>query len=99
MSHVVADAVLVVFIAIWVTAFLAVLAVVVYGTMAIRHVRPGLNRRGRDTLWNPANVLLRSNLLTETGLRYRRKCFIALCIFVACVGSTLLIAAITGQLR
>jgi hypothetical protein len=99
MPHVVAGAVLVVFVAIWLTAFLAFLAVAVYGIMAIRHVRPGLNRWGRDTLWNPANVLLSSNQLTDTGLRYRRKCFIALSIFIACICGTLLVAAITGQLR
>jgi hypothetical protein len=37
--------------------------------------------------------------LTEKGLRYRRKCLISLGIFVVCVGGTLLLAAITGQLR
>ena len=78
---------------------IALFACVLYAIKAIRHARPSVNLRGRDTLWNPANVLLGDTMLTDEGLRYRRKCLKALCIFIACVGGTLLVAAVTGQLR
>ena len=99
MSQVFAGAVLVAFVAVWLTALIALLACVLYAIKAIRHTHPSVNLWGRDTLWNPANVLLSSTMLTDEGLRYRRKCLKALCIFIACVGGTLLVAAVTGQLR
>ena len=99
MSQVLAGTVLVGFVAICLTAFIAWVAVVVYGIKAIRRARPGVNLWSRDTLWNTANVLLSANMLTAEGLRYRRKCLMAACIFVACTGGTLLVAAITGQFR
>jgi hypothetical protein len=99
MSQVLSSAVLVGFVAAWLTALVACFASVVYGIKAIRRARPGVKLWGHDTLWNPANVLLSSNLLTADGLRYRRKCFMSVGIFVACVGGTLLVAAITGQLK
>jgi hypothetical protein len=99
MSQIFVGAALAVFVAIWLTAVITLLTCVVYAVKAIRCARPGIWLWGRDTLWNPANVLLSSNMLTEKGLRYRRKCLISLGIFVVCVGGTLLLAAITGQLR
>lgn len=99
MSQVLAGAVLVAFVAVWLTALATLLAGMVYAIKAIRHARPGVDLRGRDTFWNPANVLLSSAMLTDEGLRYRRKCLKSLGIFAACVGGTLLLAAITGQLR
>jgi len=99
MLQVLVGAALIGFIAIWLTAFGAFLACVVYGVKAVRRARPGISLWGRETLWSPANVLLSSNMLTDEGLRYRRKCFKSLGIFIACVGGTLLVAAITGQLK
>jgi len=99
MSQVLAGTALAGFVAAWLTALIAWFAGIVYGIKAIRRARPGVKLWGRDTLWNPANVLLTSNMLTEEGMRYRRKCFMSVGIFVACVGGTLLVAAITGQLR
>ena len=99
MSQVLANAVLVGFVAIWLAAFIAFLAAVVYGIKAVRCARSGVNLWGRDTLWNPANALLSSSMLTDEGLLYRRKCFKSAGIFVACVGGTLLVAALTGQLK
>jgi hypothetical protein len=99
MSQVLANTVLVGFVAIWLTAFIAFLAAVVYGIKAIRCARSGVSLWGRDTLWNPANALLSSSMLTDEGLRYRRKCFKSAGIFVACIGGTLLVAALTGQLK
>jgi hypothetical protein len=75
MSQVLAGTVLVVFVTVWLTALVTLLACVFYAIKAIRHARPGVNLWGRDTLWNPANVLLSSAMLTDEGLRYRRKCF------------------------
>lgn len=90
---------LVVFVAIWFTAALTLLACIVYAFKAVRRARPDINLWGRGTLWNPLNVLLSSEMLTHEGLRYRHKCLTSLAIFVVCVGGTLLFAAITGQLR
>jgi len=87
------------FVVAWVTGVIAWFAAIVYGFKAARRARPGVKLWGRDTMGNPANVLLSSSLLTEEGLRYRRKCFTAIVIFVACVGIPLLVAAITGQLK
>ena len=99
MSQIFVGLALVVFIAIWLTALITLIACVVYAFKAVLCARPGIKLWGRDTPWNPANVLLSSNMLTENGLRYRRKCLISLSIFTVCVGGTLLLAAITGQLR
>ena len=99
MLQVLAGAALVVFAAIWLTAVITFFACVVYAVKAIRCARPDVKLWGRDTLWNPANVLLSANLLTDEGQRYRRKCFKSLGIFTALAGGTLLVAAITGQLR
>lgn len=99
MSQALAGAALVGFVVIWLTALITFLSCVVYAAKAIRRARPGINLWGRDTLWNPANVLPGSNMLTDGGQRYRHKCFKSLGIFVACVGGTLLVAAITGQLN
>jgi hypothetical protein len=99
MLQILAGAAIMAFVAVWLTALIALLACLLYAIKAIRHARPGVNLWSRDTLWNPANVLLSSTMLTNEGLRYRRKCLKALCIFIACVGGTLLVAAVTGQLR
>ena len=90
---------LVAFAAIWLTAAVTLLACAIYAFKAVRHTRPGINLWGRDTLWNPLNVLLSSKMLTDEGLRYRHKSLVSLAIFSSCVGGTLLFAAITGHLR
>lgn len=99
MSQLISGVVLAGLVAVWLAALVAWFAGIVYGIKAIRRARPGVKLWGRDTLWNPANVLFSSNLLTVEGLRYRRKCFMSAGIFVACVCSTLLVAALTGQLK
>jgi hypothetical protein len=99
MSQAIAVAAQIGFVVIWFVGVLAWFTAIVCGFKAVRRTRPGVNVRGRETLWNPANVLLRTSLLTEEGLRYRRKCFVAVVVFIACIGVPLLIAGITGQLR
>jgi hypothetical protein len=99
MLQILAGVALVIFAAFWLTAVIALFAFVVYAVKAIRCARPGVNLWGRDTLWNPANVLLGTNLLTDEGQQYRRRCFKSLGIFTALVGGTLLVAAISGQLK
>ncbi len=69
-------------------------AVLIYGFKAIRRARPGVGIWGRETLWNPANLLLRPKLLTEKGCAYRRKCFLAVAIFFVSTGLPVIIAAI-----
>ncbi|WP_329742124.1 hypothetical protein [Dyella sp. A6] len=99
MSLVLEDLVLTAFVAVWLVAVVTLFACVIYAIKAVRCARPGVNLWGRDTLWNPANALLSSGMLTDEGLRYRRKSLKSLVIFIACVGGTLLFAAITGQLK
>jgi hypothetical protein len=97
MSQVLEGVVLTAFVAVWLAAITIFFACVIYAIKAIRCVRPGINLWGRDTVWNSANTLLSSGMLTDKGLRYRRKSLKSLGIFIACVGGTLLFAAITGQ--
>ena len=99
MSQALAGILLVGFVVVWVTGVLAWFAIIVYGFKALRRARPGVKLWGRDTMWNPANALLNSNLLTEEGLRYRRKCLLSVAVFIACVVIPLLLAAVTGQLK
>lgn len=99
MSQGLAGVALVFFVFAWITAVLAWFASIVFGFKAIRRMRPGVKLWGRGAMWNPANALLNSNLLTEEGLRYRRKCFLSVGVFIACVVIPLLVAAVTGQLR
>ncbi|HEY9512256.1 MAG TPA: hypothetical protein VIQ48_06750 [Rhodanobacter sp.] len=96
MSQVLAGVALVGFATAWFAAVLAWFASIVFGFKAIRRTRSGVKR---GTMWNPANALLNSNLLTEDGLRYRRKCFLSVGVFIACVVVPLLVAAVTGQLK
>lgn len=83
----------------WIGAAVSWLAILVFGIKAIGRTRPGVDLWGRDTGWNPANVLMRPSLLTSEGLIYRRRCFVAFWIFLCCVGVSLAIAALTGNLR
>lgn len=85
--------------ALWTLALASWFAVVVYGFKAVRQLRPGVRLWSRATLWNLANALLRSDLLTEQGRRCRSRCLRALLVFVACVGSLVLIGALTGALK
>lgn len=87
------------FVVAWCTAVIAWFAAIVFAVKAVRRARPGVRLWGRETLWNPANALLNPQLLTPEGLACRRKCFIAIGVFVACVGIPLLVAAITGTLK
>jgi hypothetical protein len=85
--------------ALWALALVSWFAVVVYGFKAVRQPRPGVRLWSRATLWNPANALLRSELLTEQGRRDRSRCLRALLLFVACVSSLLFVGALTGTLK
>lgn len=87
------------FVAVWLATAVTFFACAIYAIKAIRCARPGVKFWGRDTLWNPANALLSSGMLTDEGLRYRRKSLKSLGIFIACVGGTLLLGAIMGQLK
>jgi hypothetical protein len=99
MSRVLEVVALVGFVVVWIIAVLAWFAIIVFGFKAVRRTRSGVKLWGRGTMWNPANALLNSDLLTEDGLRYRRKCFLSIGVFIACVVVPLLVAAITGQLK
>ncbi len=91
--------VVVAFGALWTLAVASWFAFVVYGVKAVRQPRPGVRLWSRATLWNPANALLRPELLTEQGRRHRSRCLRALLVFVGCVGSLLFVGALTGTLK
>jgi hypothetical protein len=91
--------VVVAFVALWTLAHVSWFAVVLYGFKAVRQPRPGVRLWSRATLWNPANALLRPELLTEQGRRHRSRCLWALLVFGACVRSLLFVGALTGTLK
>jgi len=97
MPEVLTGLALVGFVVAWTGGVAAWFAILIYGVKAVRRSRPGVNLWGRDTWWNPAYVLIRPSLLTEEGRGYQRKCFLALGVFVICVGVPLAIAALTGN--
>ena len=99
MTKVLAATALLGFIASWCTAAIAWFSAIVFAVKAVRRAQPGIKLWGRETLWNPANALLNPQLLTPEGLAYRRKCFIAILVFVASVGVPLFVAALTGALK
>src|SRR3972149_4888259 len=83
----------------WLLALAFWLATVIYGIKAIRRPRGGISLWGRATTWNRANGLLRPELLTDDGQRYRSRCLRAVLIFVASVGSGLVIGAVAEQFK
>lgn len=99
MTKLLAATALLLFVAAWCTAAIAWFSAVVFAVKAVRRAQPGVRLWGREMLWNPANALLNPQLLTPEGLSYRRKCFIAIGVFVACAVVPLLMAAITGTLH
>jgi hypothetical protein len=99
MPSILSTIVIIAFGVLWTLAVASWVAVVVYGVKALREPRPGVRLCSRATLWNPANALIRAELLTEQGRRYRAKCLRALLLFGACVGGGLLIGSLTGTLK
>ena len=83
----------------WLVGVTAWLATLFYGLKTLRHRKPGVNLWSSETLWNPANILLRPGLLTSEGLVYRRRCFLSVLIFFLMVGSSLMFGALTGTLK
>jgi len=88
------DILLVIGIGVGVPAWIAIL---IFGIKTIRHARQDVSIWGRETGWNPANVLLRPELLTDEGKEYRRKCFIALLVFVIAIGLPLFMDSLAGK--
>ncbi len=70
----------------------------VFGFKAICNARPGINLWGRETMWNPCNVLLFPGMLTDQGKHHRRRCLLAILWFVIPILVTMLLAAVTGNL-
>jgi len=81
-----------------VIAPVAWVCMLVFGFKAVRNARPDVNLWGRETMWNPGNVLIFRGMLTDEGKRYRRKCFLAVLWFVVPIGTAMLLATITGNL-
>jgi hypothetical protein len=68
--------------------------IVFWQVRMIRSRRPGVSVWSRQLIGNPANVLLRPNLLTDEGRRARRKMLYAALVFLAAVT----LSFITGTL-
>lgn len=99
MTQALADIALLGFLATWCVGVIAWFSAIVFAVKAVRRTQAGVRLWGRETLWNPANALLNPQLLTPEGVAYRRKCFIAMGVFIGCVCVPLLLAAITGSLK
>ena len=69
--------------------------IIFFGVQAARYAKTEVNVWGSETLWNPLNVLLFPSLLTDQGLRYRRRCFQAAACFVLPIVVTMALAAVT----
>ena len=74
------------FVVAWLVGVLSWGAIVVYAFKTVRCARPGISIWGRATLWNPFNLLVLPHLLTQDGRLHRKKCFLALVVFVGSVG-------------
>jgi hypothetical protein len=99
MTRVLAVIALVGFMAAWCMAVVAWFSAIVFAVKAVRRTQAGVR------LWVEKRYGIRQtpfsipSLLTTEGLAYRRKCFIAIGVFVVCVGVPLLVAAVTGALK
>lgn len=80
-------------------AVVALPCVLFFAVQAARHVKPGVRVWGSETQWNPFNVLSFPRLLSDEGLKHRRRCFLAIVCFIAPILLTLALAALTGQLE
>jgi ABC-type nitrate/sulfonate/bicarbonate transport system permease component len=62
----------------------------------IANRRDGVHLVRDAPLGNPANILLKAELLTEKGIAYRRRMVASLLVFVAIVVGGFVVAAIVG---
>jgi len=49
------------------------------------HYQPGVNKWGKETIFNPFNGMWRRDLLTETGVKHAKKCTLAVVKFVIAI--------------
>ena len=80
-------------------ALISWFAIVIYGAKAIRLARPEVSPWSRATDWNPTNVLVRPELLTVEGRRYRARCFRAALVFVGCIALAVAVGAVVRVLK
>jgi hypothetical protein len=78
--------------------FIAWLRIVFFGWKALANRRQEVHLFRDAPLGNPANILLKGDLLTERGLEYRRKMLAALLLFLVIVVGAFAIAAVIGVL-
>lgn len=83
----------------WVASLAAWISIVVFGLKVLRNVLPGVSPWSRRFAYNPANVVFHPELLTPEGLIHRRRLGWAVAVFVGLVLGTLLLAALTGNVR
>jgi hypothetical protein len=65
----------------------------------VSNAKPGVPLRGRQTLWNPANVVVRPSLLTDQGRVYRRRFIVSAICFLLPFVLMLIASAVTGNLE
>ena len=98
MEKVYAVVVLIAFVSTLLVAPIAWVRTVYFGYKAISHTREGVDRWGRDTWFNPANVLVLPNLLDSEGLLYRRRCFLSALWFALPILATFAVAYVGAAL-
>ena len=74
-------------------------SVVVYGLKVLANILPGVSLWSRQLAYNPANVVFHPELLTPKGLAHRQRFGWAVAVFVGLVLGSLLLGALTGNLR
>lgn len=60
----------------------------------LTNLRPGVKAFGAETIYNPFNALLRSDLLSENGLGFRRKTKLSLFVFLGAVALGLVVVGV-----
>jgi hypothetical protein len=78
--------------------FIAWLRIIFFGWKAIANRREEVHLFRDAPLGNPANILLKGDLLTERGLEYRRKMLAAIILFLSTVVGGFSLAAVIGVL-
>jgi hypothetical protein len=83
----------------FVIAIVSFLGIVIFTFRVIFHTKPGVRRWSRQLQYNPFNVVFRSELLTDNGLKDRRRLVFSLICFVGIIVLSFVIARIVHLLK
>ncbi len=99
MDQILAVLLTILFVLTMIIAPIAWVCILVYGFKTIRNRKPEVSLWRGAPAWNPVNITLSPELLTEEGLKYRRRLFWSVAFFVVPILLTIGLAAITGNLK